>query len=93
MDLPIRNKSVNLSLEYSIIFNISSIIKGILLGVVIYFHQIVELFHTRLNRRFMKSKAIFYKLYEENPEQKKVDKIVEILKKSRMVWIFFFTSR
>ena len=27
----------------------------------------------------MKSKAIFFKLYEENPEQKKIDKILEIL--------------
>lgn len=27
----------------------------------------------------MKSRAIFYKLYEENPEQKKIDRIVDIL--------------
>ncbi|MCG8311446.1 MAG: threonylcarbamoyl-AMP synthase [Cytophagales bacterium] len=27
----------------------------------------------------MKSKAIFFKLYEENPEQKKIDRIVDIL--------------
>lgn len=27
----------------------------------------------------MKSKAIFYKLYEENPEQKKIDRIIDIL--------------
>jgi len=33
----------------------------------------------------MKSKAIFFKLYEENPEQKKIDKIVEILQNDGVI--------
>ncbi len=33
----------------------------------------------------MKSNAIFFKLYEENPEQKKVDKIVDILRNDGVI--------
>lgn len=33
----------------------------------------------------MNSKAIFFKLYEENPEQKKVDKIIDILRNDGVI--------
>ncbi len=33
----------------------------------------------------MKSKAIFFKLYEENPEQKKIDKILDILRNGGVI--------
>ena len=33
----------------------------------------------------MKSKAIFFKLYEENPEQKKIDRIVDILNENGVI--------
>lgn len=33
----------------------------------------------------MKSKAVFFKLYEENPEQKKIDKILDILRNGGVI--------
>jgi tRNA threonylcarbamoyl adenosine modification protein (Sua5/YciO/YrdC/YwlC family) len=33
----------------------------------------------------MKSKAVFFKLYEENPEQKKIDKILDILRNDGVI--------
>ena len=47
-------------------------------------HELLRL-DKSLNKKIMKSKAVFFKLYEENPEQKKIDKILDILRNDGVI--------